>query len=829
MAAWVKSTACAFAAAAVAIVFAPAPAHGQQGADDLPVPQSLVEEVLPGATSFEMREGDPRVIVGYAADAPAEEALVGYAFLTSDVPPEELGYNGPIEVLVGMDREGVLTGVRVTHYVESYIRTRGDFLRTPGYEAQFTGKSIDDPFRAKRDVRVVSRATISVSAMSRGIRASARRVYATYLATRPSAESGGSLLTIDMEELDGMSWSGLVAGDLVPRIHVLENGVTRIVLSFAHIRSDSVGEMLIGGSRFGEVTEQLGERVPEDHLMLVGVDGALALLFYPRTLSLVQGTDTLHVDDPDVVMLGEPRGGMVQGQFRNVGVMAVPGSLDVERHFDIHFDLRPGMGLYSTGYPPPQPAAPVVAEAPPAEAAPPAEPPGLAESTEEVAGEDVAEPDAPAPVAVDPTGAAREPEVAVDEPGSVAAVPSPAESGPPEDPAGVAESARDVSGNVAARAGEEDAVRVSSGDQPGTLPEDIARNIPMAGVANPAAAAPAEGEEAAEAASGGDPATGDAALPAETPSSGGPPSPDDPVAVPPDLDFSLAGEQTVLERTLERTSPAEVAWMLGLLALVTVAFLRKREPLRWAALVATFLYLGWFDGGFLSISHVTAAISVGPGVFLEDIPLLLFVVFTVVTTLLAGRVFCGFLCPFGALQDFLERVIPKRFKRELPRALHERLWLVKYVCLAAILLPALAGSRVSIFPFLEPFGTVFFLSSSVVLWGIAGAVLVASAIVPRFYCRYACPLGAALAVASTVSPFRIRRVDHCDHCKVCEQACPTGAIEGPRIDFRECVRCNICERKLIERAGVCRHDIDDVRRRLVQLKVADGVRSGTRA
>ena len=295
-------------------------------------------------------------------------------------------------------------------------------------------------------------------------------------------------------------------------------------------------------------------------------------------------------------------------------------------------------------------------------------------------------------------------------------------------------------------------------------------------------------------------------------------------AAPPDLDFSLAEEQTVLERTLERTSPAEVVWMLALLALVTVAFFLKRDRLRWAALVATFLYLGWFDGGFLSVSHITAAISVGPAVFLEDIPLLLFVVFTVVTTLLAGRVFCGFLCPFGALQDFLEKVVPRKFKRELPRALHERLWLVKYVCLAAILLPALAGSRASIFPFLEPFGTVFFLSSSIVLWSIAAAILVASAIVPRFYCRYACPLGAALAVASTVSPFRIRRVEHCDHCKVCEQACPTGAIEGPRIDFRECVRCNICETKLIEQAGVCRHDIDVVRQRLVQLKVAPSAR-----
>lgn len=795
--------------AAVLCILAPAPAFTQQVADDFPFPQSLVEEVLPGATSFEVRDGDPRVIVGYAADAPDDDALVGYAFLTSDVPPEELGYNGPIEVLVGMDREGTLTGVRVTHYVESYIRTRGDFLRTPGYEAQFTGKSISDPFRAKRDVRVVSRATISVSAMSRGIRASARRVYANYLATRPSAESGGSLLTIGMDELEELSWSDMVAGELVPQIHVLENDVTRIVLSFAHIRSDSVGEMLVGRTRFAEVTEQFAERVQDDPLMLVGVDGALALLFYPRTLSLVQGADTIDMDNPDVVMLGEPRSGMVQGQFRNVGVMAVPGALDVEQAFDIHFDLRPGMGLYTTAYPPPQLPERVVSEDAPPEEDPEPQP--------------VAGAGDPA-VGVEPVGGAETAgqvsDVAADEPETAGGEPSPVPSDAAEDPTEAGGALGDAPEDVAVTAEEGGAVETVP-DDPGTAsdaaPAETAAGGESPSLDDPAAApAPVAGMDAADVAAA-------AAAPPGNPSEAeeNPPATVQ-AAAPPDLDFSLAEEQTVLERTLARTSPAEVAWMLGLLALVTVAFFLKRDRLRWVALVATFLYLGWFDGGFLSVSHITAVISVGPAVFLEDIPLLLFVVFTVVTTLLVGRVFCGFLCPFGVLQDFLEKVVPKKFKRELPRALHERLYLVKYVCLAAIVLPALAGSRASIFSFFEPFGTVFFLSSSIVLWGIAGGILVASAIVPRFYCRYACPLGAALAVASTVSPFRIRRVEHCDHCKVCEQACPTGAIEGPRIDFRECVRCNICEAKLIEQAGVCRHDIDDVRGRLVQLKVAPG-------
>jgi polyferredoxin len=240
--------------------------------------------------------------------------------------------------------------------------------------------------------------------------------------------------------------------------------------------------------------------------------------------------------------------------------------------------------------------------------------------------------------------------------------------------------------------------------------------------------------------------------------------------------------------------------------------------LRWVALSGTLVYLGFVDGGFLSVSHLTSGIWVGPSVYLSDLPLLLLVVFTVVTTLIWGRVFCGFLCPFGALQDFLDRVVPKRFKRSVPRRAHELALNAKYGILALILIPALAGSHASIYQYFEPFGTVFFLGSSALLWTIAVAFLVASAIVPRFYCRYVCPLGAALALMSLVSLRRIRRVEQCDHCKVCEQTCPTGAIRGPEIDFKECVRCNVCEIQLIERSGVCRHEIEDVRPRLVQLK-----------
>src|SRR5690606_25618166 len=238
----------------------------------------------------------------------------------------------------------------------------------------------------------------------------------------------------------------------------------------------------------------------------------------------------------------------------------------------------------------------------------------------------------------------------------------------------------------------------------------------------------------------------------------------------------------------------------------------------------TIAFLGFLDGSFLSISHVTAAIWVGPAVFLRDLPLLIMVVVTVVTTLIWGRVFCGSLCPFGALQDFIERVVPKRFRVQVPLRIHRPGLKVKYLVLAAIVVPALLGSRASLYQYFEPFGTVFFLSPSFLLWVIAGGLLVAAAVIPRFYCRYACPLGAALAIGSGLSLKRIGRVEQCNHCKVCEQDCPTGAIEGPTIDFKECVRCNRCETNLIEKVGVCRHDMETIRPRLVQLQVGTGRR-----
>jgi ferredoxin len=456
----------------------------------------------------------------------------------------------------------------------------------------------------------------------------------------------------------------------------------------------------MGADVFDGALERAGERAAQRQLWMVGVDGGLAALFNTSAISILRGADTLRFIMRDLVLMGEPRSGKLDGQLRNVGLLLVDSMVDPARPFTWRLEFGGGMGPYT------------------------AEHPGEAAQV-------------------------------------VAAVPRRVETPVVADAPPDAEVARDTA------------------PVPPVSPVIAAGETPVA-----------------------DTAARDAAVERE----------------PAVIDFVYEDDETVLERTLARTSWVRFGLLAAILVLATVAFLSRQPSLRWLTLGATLVVLGFGGVGFLSVSHITSAIEVGPGVFLEDLPLLLFVGYTIVTTLLWGRVFCGYLCPFGALQDLLERVVPARFRHDLPPALHERALLVKYGVLALVVLPAVLGSSMVIFQYVEPFGTIFFLSSSVLLWAIGLSLLAAAAVVPRFYCRYACPLGAALALGSLVSLFRIRRVEQCTVCKVCEQDCPTGAITGPVIDFKECVRCGVCELNLTRRVGVCRHDMEEVRSRLVQLE-----------
>jgi NosR/NirI family nitrous oxide reductase transcriptional regulator len=145
--------------------------EGQSGIDAKL--QTQLRRLFPSAASFAPKSGNPPHFRVYTKDARGGDALAGYAFWTTELQPLERAYDGPIKMLVGMDLNGILSGIIVVEHHEPY----GDFsVDTAAFAAQFRGKDIRDAFKVGADIDAISRATISVTSASRAVRNSARRI-----------------------------------------------------------------------------------------------------------------------------------------------------------------------------------------------------------------------------------------------------------------------------------------------------------------------------------------------------------------------------------------------------------------------------------------------------------------------------------------------------------------------------------------------------------------------------------------------------------------------------------------------------------------------------
>jgi NosR/NirI family nitrous oxide reductase transcriptional regulator len=135
---------------------------------------SRLRQLFPAATTFSPKGGDPAHVKAYNKDA-----VIGYAFWTTEILPLERGYGGPIAMLVGLDTKGTITGIVMGEHHEPY----GDFsIDLPGFASQFRNKDIRDPFKLGEDIDAVARATITMSSAVRAVRNSSRRIARSYLA-----------------------------------------------------------------------------------------------------------------------------------------------------------------------------------------------------------------------------------------------------------------------------------------------------------------------------------------------------------------------------------------------------------------------------------------------------------------------------------------------------------------------------------------------------------------------------------------------------------------------------------------------------------------------
>ncbi len=246
-----------------------------------------------------------------------------------------------------------------------------------------------------------------------------------------------------------------------------------------------------------------------------------------------------------------------------------------------------------------------------------------------------------------------------------------------------------------------------------------------------------------------------------------------------------------------------------------------------------------------------------------------------IATALIGRLFCSYVCPLGAILDFVDPLLFRRTRRR-PLEADRGLRCLKYIVLIVFFAAAVAGSslvylldpislltRTYTFGLYPPFvaaGNVLLdlfrpiaahlrwmnvaslsfaqplFYFSIVTLLIFGGIVALSRLVPRFWCRYLCPLGALLSLVSPLGRWRRTVAPECDGCGLCQKACPMGAAaEDGATRLGECIQCQTCE-------AVCRRDViafpasptlmpagspvPDVSRRVFLSSVVGGVGAG---
>ncbi|AAZ97343.1 probable transmembrane regulatory nosR transcription regulator protein [Thiobacillus denitrificans ATCC 25259] len=190
--------------------------------------------------------------------------------------------------------------------------------------------------------------------------------------------------------------------------------------------------------------------------------------------------------------------------------------------------------------------------------------------------------------------------------------------------------------------------------------------------------------------------------------------------------------------------------------------------------------------------------------FLSDPFIFLFWIFIIVTVFFWGRgMFCGWMCPYGSLSEIVYKLSGKlglkRFQRHLlPQRWHDRLKWVKYGVFAVLLAVSFYSMGMAEkMAEVEPFKTTFLVGVWNRTWPFVTfwlLLLLASMFFERPFCKYLCPLGAALAVPSTFRWWGLKRKKECGPCAACAVGCGSQAIDpSGRIDQRECLLCLDCQ------------------------------------
>ena len=224
----------------------------------------------------------------------------------------------------------------------------------------------------------------------------------------------------------------------------------------------------------------------------------------------------------------------------------------------------------------------------------------------------------------------------------------------------------------------------------------------------------------------------------------------------------------------------------------TFVSLQKRDSLitgfRDILLIAVLFFVGFYKSSPISITNII-------NVFYLRLPDLNNIFFYTliggffVVSILFGRLYCGYLCPFSALIEFVEKIRKKK-----NRVYDRDLVVIKYIFLWAIIILVIYFNKIEISSF-EPYLALFSSNRNIFMWISLVMIFIFTLFYKRIWCRYFCCVGAFLAIIAPFSPFRTRPPGSCDSCGACARVCPMEIEVKKNPDssfYEECIGCQKC-------------------------------------